>query len=409
MQFQQFSQKQMEVLTWWSHPEINRKYDAIIADGAVRSGKTTCMSISFVLWAMKNFSNCNLAICGKTVESCKRNVINPLIDAMNGIVRLRVFQSKNYVEATYNRQINRFYIFGGKDEGSAALIQGITLAGVLLDEVALMPRSFVEQALARCSVEGSKFWFNCNPQGPRHWFYTDWILDEEHKKRRYYISFRLDDNLTLSDEIKQRYHSTYSGVFYERFILGRWVAAEGIIYPMFLQNKHIVPTQPRLYRRYYISCDYGTLNPMSMGLWGEYQGKYYRVAEYYHDGRKKNDLKTDEQYYAELAKLAAGRTIDSVVVDPSAASFIQCIRNHGRFTVRKAINDVLDGIRRVASKLNDGTLLFNDCCKACIGEFGMYVWDEKAEEDRPIKENDHAMDDVRYFVMTILDRPGGVR
>ena len=172
-----------------------------------------------------------------------------------------------------------------------------------LDEVALMPRSFVEQACARCSVEGSKLWFNCNPEGPSHWFYLTWVL-EAGKRNMLHLHFTMDDNLSLSAAVKARYESLYSGVFYDRFIRGLWVVAEGLIYTMFNKDFHVVPDVPRPYDRYYISVDYGTVNPTSMGLWGRASGKWYRMREYYFDSRKEGRQRTDEEHYFELERLS---------------------------------------------------------------------------------------------------------
>ena len=287
--------------------------------------------------------------------------------------------------------------YGMFDESSAALIQGITLAGILLDEVALMPESFVNQATARCSVEGAKLWFNCNPEGPSHWFYTKWVL-EASKRKMLHLHFTMDDNLSLSASVKARYESLYSGVFYDRFIRGLWVVAEGLIYTMFNKDFHVVPSVPRPYEKYVMSCDYGTINPTSIGLWGKAGGKWYRMREYYYDSRKEGRQRTDEEHYTELERLADGLHVSAIIVDPSAASFIEVIRRHDRYRVEKASNSVLDGIRNVATRLQSGDIFFCDCCTDCIREFGMYRWDEKAQMDRPIKENDHSMDDVRYFV-----------
>ena len=159
----------------------------------------------------------------------------------------------------------------------------------------------------------------------------------------------MDDNLNLTQEVKQRYESIYTGVFYERYVLGLWVVAEGAIYPMFREKEHLVPCEERKYDQYYISCDYGTMNPFSAGLWGRYKGVWYRVKEYYHNGRASKNVRTDEQYYKDLETLAGNLPIRSVIVDPSAASFIACIRKHGRFNVTSAENDVLNGIRNVAT------------------------------------------------------------
>ena len=144
---------------------------------------------------------------------------------------------------------------------------------------------------------------------------------------------------------------------------------------------------------------------MSMGLWGLANGKWYRIKEYYHSGRDTGRQKTDEEYYDALVELAGNKNISAVIVDPSAASFIACIKKHGKFRVKKADNDVLNGIQNVATQLKQGNIFINDCCKDCISEFEVYSWDSKAKEDKVIKEHDHAMDDVRYFVNTVISRP----
>lgn len=409
MKIKPFSDKQLKVLTWWTHPEISRKYSAVIADGSIRSGKTMSMSLSFVLWAMSSFDGCNFAICGKTVGSCRRNVIKPLLDMLRHRYKIADKRSENLIVIKKGEVKNYFYLFGGKDESSQDLIQGITLAGVMLDEVALMPRSFVEQALGRCSVTGSRYWFNCNPDNPYHWFYTEWIKQAEQKKALY-LHFDMNDNLTLSEEVKNRYYALYSGNFFERYILGHWVAADGLIYPMFDKGKCVVSTEERRYTQYYVSIDYGTLNPFSAGLWGLCNGVWYRMREYYYDGRTLKAQKTDEEYYGEVIKLIDGVPITAIIVDPSAASFVATIRRHGRYTVRKANNSVLDGIRLTATCIQSGKMLFNDCCKNTFAEFASYVWDtehsQKTGEDKPVKEHDHAMDDIRYFCNTVLSRNG---
>lgn len=395
------SEKQREIMRF---PYTGKS--ALICDGAVRSGKTSIMSLSFVLWAMGNFSGQNFGICGKTVISAERNVVRPLM----GIKYLREQFSMRFANhvLTISRghKTNTFYIFGGKDESSYQLIQGVTLAGVLLDEVALMPESFVDQALARCSVEGSKYWFNCNPEGPQHWFYQDWVLHPE-KHNAQHIHFLLDDNPSLSEAKKQEYYSSYTGVFYDRYIRGLWVVAEGRVYPMFTDNPNrfiLHGTTAGMDGQFYISIDYGTVNPFSAGLWCVRNDKAVRIKEYYFDSRKEGRQKTDEEYYTDLEELAQGYYIRKVIVDPSAASFIETIRRHGKFYVWAADNDVLDGIRVTATMLSAGKLIFHESCKDTIREFGLYRWDEKKNSDAVIKENDHAMDEIRYFCYTVLAR-----
>lgn len=404
--FSEFSPKQLDVLTWWCRNSDKHRYDAIICDGAVRSGKTVCMSLSFVAWTFYDFNETSFAICGKTIASLKRNVITPLTPILTSLgFGLKMKASQNFIEITYKDKLNRFYLFGGKDEGSASLIQGMTLGGVLLDEVALMPRSFVEQAIARCSLEGSKMWFNCNPEHPMHWFYREWIKKAK-EKNCLYLHFTMRDNPALTPAIIRRYESLYSGAFYKRFVEGKWVAAQGTVYPMFSSEIHVrKPPDPSLISRYYISCDYGTVNPCSFGLWGEYNGKWYRIREYYYNSRSEGEQRTDMEHYEELEKLAGTITPEAVIVDPSAASFIQCIRRKGRFTVIPAKNDVLDGIRQVSDALKQESIYFSPECEDTLREFSLYKWDEKAVRDAPRKENDHAMDDLRYFVTTALNAP----
>ncbi len=400
MRFNCFSEQQQKVISWWlSKPDM----DGIICDGSIRSGKTVAMTIGFIFWSMTQFDRQNFALCGKTIEALRRNVTSQIAPWVEGIEECPIIvterRSENKIIIQMGGCVNTYFLFGGRDESSYTLIQGLTLAGVLFDEVALMPRSFVEQALARCSVTGSKYWFNCNPDTPQHWFYQEWVLRAK-EKNVLHLHFTMKDNLSLSPNVIERYENLFSGVFYDRYIRGLWVVAEGLIYTMFDTNVHVVPTVERPYECYMVSCDYGTINPMSIGLWGLCQGKWYRTKEYYFDSRQKKRQKTDEEYYADLEQLIGALPIERVIVDPSAASFIECVRKHGRLYVQPAKNDVLNGIRDVATQLQQGNIFFNDCCKDSIREFGLYRWDEKATEDRPLKTNDHAMDDVRYFVHT---------
>ncbi len=400
MNFKPFSKKQLATLCWWGPDSPYRDMDAIICDGAVRSGKSLCMFVSFIVWAMTNFKNASFAVCGRTASSVRRNLIAPYLPVLSQLgYRCTLKLSGGNIKVRMHGYENTFWIFGGKDEASQSLIQGMTLSGVMFDEVALMPRSFVEQALARCSVEGSKFWFNCNPSNPAHWFYNEWIKKAD-SKRALYLHFSMEENPSLSKEMLQRYENMYSGAFYERFVKGRWVAADGLIYPMF--GDSCMADCPQQCSGYYISCDYGTVNPTSMGLWGESGGVWYRTHEYYYSSKRSGAQKTDEEYYAELEKLADGRRINAVICDPSAASFIATIRKHGRFKVIPAKNDVLDGIRRVSDCLKSGRIKICRGCDDSVREFSLYCWDEGAAKDCPRKENDHAMDDIRYFVSTVL-------
>ncbi len=400
--FQPFSRKQKQILTWWLPESGVSDADGIIADGAIRSGKTVCMSLAFIQWSMHSFNGQNFGMCGKTVGSFRRNVLSVLkqmLPARGYTIRDR--RTDNLVVISRGSTENYYYIFGGKDEGSQDLVQGITLAGILLDEIALMPESFVNQATGRCSVDGSKFWCNCNPAGPEHWFKKQWI-DERQKRNLLYLHFTMEDNLSLSEQIRARYRAMYTGIFYRRYILGQWCLAEGLVYE-FDPERHVTHDLPEC-GEWYISCDYGTLNPFSAGLWCVRDGVAVRVSEFYHSGREQQRQLTDEEYYRAIEQLAGDRDIRHIVVDPSAASFIACIRSHKRFSVRKAKNDVMYGIRLTAMMLQAGVIKIGSGCKDAIREFGLYRWDDKGEVDKPVKENDHAMDDIRYFCATVMRR-----
>lgn len=406
--FQPFSKKQRMIFNWWTDTSPVKDKNGIIADGAIRSGKTLCMSLSFVMWAMNTFNGMNFGMCGKTIGSFRRNVLAVLfVTLVSRGYRFTYRRGDNLLIVQRGNVINNFYIFGGKDESSQDLVQGITLAGVFFDEVALMPQSFVNQATARCSVDGSKFWFNCNPEGPAHWFKKEWI-DRHTEQELLYLHFTMDDNLSLSEAIKARYRSQYTGVFYDRFIRGLWVIAEGIIYDMFDPKKHVVKREDiadRLTESTYISCDYGTQNATVFKKWTKgTDGIWYSVKEYYYSGRDKGKQKTDNEYVDDLKKFIGDTKVRAVIVDPSAASFIAAI-GRASIPVMKARNAVLDGIREVGVCLNKGKIKYTDDNTHTIEEYGAYAWDPKAAErgeDVPLKTSDHCMDADRYFVHTIL-------
>lgn len=403
LKYKPFSKKQMKALLWWTENSPYKGYDAVICDGAVRSGKTFCMSLSFVLWAFSQFSDSSFAMCGKTIKSLRRNLVTPLLSPLSELgFEIKDKLSENLLVLTYRGKSNRFYLFGGKDEGSAALIQGMTLSGILLDEVALMPRSFVEQALARCSVSGSKFFFNCNPEHPSHWFYNEWIKKAK-QKNTLYIHFTMHDNPSLTAKMIKRYENMYSGAFYRRFVKGEWVAVCGAVYPFMEGDSAFLDVPQGEFESYAVSCDYGTVNPASFGLWGKQNDVWYRVKEYYFDSRKEGYQRTDEEHYKALEELIGEREMSLMTVDPSAASFIEVIRRHGKFNVVPAKNNVIDGIRLVSSALKDGSIKICNTCRDCMREFSLYRWSENAVNDTVIKQNDHTMDDIRYFVTTILN------
>lgn len=398
-----FSEKQRAILRF-----PYTKYTALICDGAVRSGKTSVMSLSFFLWAMGGFNGCAFAYCGKSVGAVERNIVTPLLAVtyLRENFEIQYNRGDHVITARRGSRENRFYLFGGRDESSYTLIQGVTLAGVMLDEVALMPRSFVEQALARCSVEGAKFWFNCNPETPEHWFRKEWILKPEEKKALY-IHFTMDDNPSLSEETKARYKTMYSGVFYQRYILGLWVMAEGVVYDMFDRELNVYHEPPvdmvdRSIRS--IACDYGTTNPcVFLDIYDD--GEILRFdREYRWDSREEHRQKTDEEYANDFMEFMGSQWC-AVYVDPSAASFIAALRQRGVYVI-EADNNVLDGIRKTGNLIQRRKIQIRDTCTGLIDELGTYRWDDKAAlrgEEKPIKQSDHAVDAMRYYVNSLPD------
>lgn len=397
MNLLKLSPKQKRAVLWWAKGSEDSGKDAILCDGAIRSGKTLSMGLGFFLWSMTMFNGCRFALCGKTAGAVRRNVLAELLPRLAALgMEVKDRRSENRMTVHFMGKENQYFLFGGGNEASQDLIQGMTLAGVFLDEATLMPKSFVEQACARCSVAGAKLWLNCNPSSPRHWLYEQWILKAE-ERNFLHLHFTMEDNPALTKAVRRRYENMYEGAFYRRYILGHWVMAEGRVYDFF--DTAEAPEAPEgPFSCWYISCDYGTVNPASFGLWGEKEGVFYRVKEFYYDSKLEGKQLTDEEYADRLQALAGDRPLKSVVVDPSAASFMEVLRRRG-LPVKKGKNDVLSGIRLTADLLKSGKLVICRSCTDCLREMDLYLW---AEGDSVRKENDHAMDDMRYFAATVL-------
>lgn len=365
-----------------------------LLEGSVRSGKTW---ISLVKWAMFVRSRPQgelFMMVGKTREALQFNCVGLLEDLAGADFKCNARSNVGYL---YGREIR---LLGANDEKAASKIKGSTLAGAYIDELSEIPESFYKMTLSRLSVSGAVLLATTNPDSPNNYVFTDIIENEDISRKCW--KFLLDDNTFLPKEYIENIKKEYTGVFFERYILGNWVIAEGLVYPDY---DNTVKTEPRDYTEYAVSMDYGTQNPTVMLLWGRYGGTWYAVREYEHSGRETNIQKTDAEYYAELEKLCSDVPVQSgakieLIIDPSAASFIAVAQQGHRFKVRKADNDVLNGIRNTASALSDRRILINDCCARTIREFGLYSWDSRAAEDAVIKEDDHGMDAVRYFIQT---------
>ena len=406
----QFSPRQLLNMYWWANP-LYSHCSGIIADGAVRSGKTISLSFGFIIWAMSTFNGQIFGMAGKTIQSFKRNVLGNMIRMCFSLGLSCQYNKADNVFVVWTRDnsvSNSFYIFGGKDEGSQDLIQGITLAGLLLDEVTLMPESFVNQALARCSVTGAKVWMNCNPEGNQHYVKRRFI-DNYNRLNFLYMHFTMDDNYTLSDERREFYKRQYTGLFYRRYILGEWCLASGLVMSSFNAETMTYEEDdaPYDYSVSFTAGDYGTTNPTAF-VWVCYNSRRNTFDvrdEYYYASRETEVQKSDREYCEALTAWAQGKEIQRAYVDPSAASFAVALKQAHVFPrLEKANNDVLDGIRWTNSLFSLGLIRINKRCRNLIRELGVYSWDDEKSEktgiDTVLKVSDHAVDALRYACMS---------
>lgn len=393
-----YTKKQQELLSAFKNHKLRRMN---ILHGSVRSGKTWISLVLWALWVCISPKDKNYLMVAKTLTTLKRNCLD-LLEVLVG--KNNFVYSLPAKEGTlFGRKI---YLEGANDAKAENKIRGMTLQGAYCDELTLFSEEFFNMLLSRLSENKAKLFGTTNPDSPNHWFKVNY-LDRQSELDMFVMSFLIDDNEFLDAKYVEALKKEYTGVFYDRFIRGLWVIAEGLVYPMFDKKRHVLDQYEEpvgQYFEYYISIDYGTINPCSMGLWILESNCAVRVKEIYFDSKRKKKQLTDEEYYKLLEELADDKEIKAVIVDPSAASFIETIRRHGKFAVRKANNDVIDGIRVTGSLLQENKLFFCDTCQDSIREFGLYRWDEKAQKDCVVKEFDHAMDDIRYMCNTVFKK-----
>jgi PBSX family phage terminase large subunit len=400
--FLKFSTRQKQLLTWWKPGSPYADYDTVIATGSIRSGKTIADIISFTLWSNKCYSGQNFILAAKSMGALHRNVISPMLQILNAL-GLDYDYIRSGPDAHIRIGTNTYYLFGANNEASQDTLQGLTAAGAYLDDAGKIPKSFLDQANARCSVHGAKLWLNVNPEGPAHHIKNEWI-DKAHEKRILVLQFGLDDNLTLSPKTKAKYRRMYSGVFYQRNILGLWVMAEGLVYPMFDESIMVVDELPSI-TQYWVGVDYGASNATTFLLFGlGVDNKLYLIDEYYHSYGESGIPKSPSRYSADFQQWMAGHagiTPKWIFIDPSALGFIQQLFSDGVKGIAKADNRVKEGIELTSSVIANGYLRILRRCVNTIKEFGSYAWDTKAQErgeDVPMKANDHCMDPLRYVV-----------
>ena len=364
--------------------------------GATRSGKTY-LDFRWIIpiRIRERIGKDGLAvILGVTKSTIERNVLEPMRN-LYGDMLVGTISSDNTAWIFGEK----CYCLGAEKVSQVSKIRGASIKYCYGDEVADWSEEVFALLKSRLDKEYSCFDGTFNPQYPDHWLKK--FLDSN--ADIFSQTYTIDDNPFLPESFKENLKKEYEGtVYYDRYILGLWVRAEGLVYPMF-GDGCITQDTPDT-GDYYISIDYGTLNPFSAGLWCVGKRSAVRIAEIYYSGRETRAQKTDEEYCDMVERLAGEKTIRAVVVDPSAASFIEALRRRGRFKVRHADNDVMNGIRTVSDFLRNGKIKIHESCENTIREFGLYRWDEKSERDRVVKENDHAMDEVRYMAMTVLKK-----
>ena len=365
-----------------------------LLEGSVSSGKTWISLVLWAFWVKTMPENAPYMMCAKSLTTLKRNcllLLQDLVGEDNFTFSLSAKEGK-----LFGRKI---FLEGANDARSEAKIRGLTLQGAYCDELTQFPRDFFTMLLSRLRLPEAKIIATTNPDSPSHWLKTEYI-DRAEQLNFLDVKFLLDDNSTLPEDYVENIKNEYVGVFYERFILGRWVVAEGAIYPEYEQAIAEVPNTPIEAKA--LSIDYGTQNPFAALFWEKHGGIWYAVDEYYYSGRTTNKQKTDDEYGQDMDEfikpyVLPGEKLETII-DPSAASFIALLKKKNWSKVRAADNAVEDGIRETASAMYRGLIKFSPALTAWKKEVQGYVWEEDSE--KPVKEADHLMDSMRYFVKT---------
>lgn len=340
-------------------------------------------------------------ILGNTQGTAKRNILEPMRE-LHGATLVTEVNSQNWCRI-YGHKV---YVLGADNRKHIDRIRGMTIEYAYGDEMTTWNEGVFQMLKSRLRCEHSYFDGTGNPEAPTNYLkaFLDSGADIFCQKSTIF------DNPFLPKQFVEDLCNEYEGtVYYPRYILGEWTRAEGLIYPMY--EEAIIDDLSDVYTEYAMSVDYGTQNAFSAGLWG-YNGKeWHRISEYYYSGRDTGRQKADDEYADDLDNFTQwlfekddnghpklNRKLE-VIIDPSAASFKAMLQKRGRYRVRDADNDVLNGIRNVATSMNRGKIKVHKSCKNWIKEVAGYTWDDKGT-DTPVKENDHAMDDTRYFVNT---------
>lgn len=398
MSFIGLSDKQLDFI-------VNSTARINIADGAIRSGKTHVFNLRW-LEEIVSAPPGPFLMAGKTIRTLERNVLK----SQNGLFDLLGEGNYKYNSSTGELKIGDrlIYCIGANDEKAENKIRGITLVSALCDEVTLFPQSFVEQLIGRCSVKGGHLFWNCNPDTPYHFIKQNYLDNPEMKPLVNHWRFLMDDNpylTTFNPEYIEQAKRTFTGVFYKRNVLGEWANAEGLVYPHFDEEVHVVDKLPDKFDKIYIGIDYGTVHPTTFTMVGKYKDNFYVIKEYCKSGRRNTQLVSD------LVDFMEGYKINGITCDSAAASFILELKS-SKIHTKDCIKSVEDGISFVSSLLGDGRLYIHKSCKNLIKEFCSYSWDEKKSQssgkDVVIKLNDDVLDSLRYCLMTFYRKNGTI-
>ncbi len=374
--------------------------------GSVRSGKSFVANLSFLKFVREaEPKNMDMIILGRSQQAIKRNIVNPLVQFLGS--RIEYYSGKQELQIG-NRTV---HVIGANDERAASKIQGSTFLGALVDEITILPESVWNMLLSRLSPAGARLYGTSNPDSPYHWLKTNFI-DRASELNLKHWDFDFTDNPSLSQEYINNLKREYTGLWYQRYIEGKWVLAEGAVYDFFNEKTDIIEFPPGQAEEYTVGIDYGTTNPCAFVMVGystQTQPNRWIEKEYYYDSQKAMRQKSDSEYAADLAKFISGYNVRGIFIDPSAVSLRVELRHVGISNVFEANNDVLNGIRYVTDLLTNGTLKVCVSCKNTISEIGTYVWDQKAAQkgiEKPLKINDHCLDALRYCLFShYFNRP----
>ncbi len=371
-----------------------------IAHGSVRSGKTYSTLLRFAELVIDCPDN-KIIMIGNSFGAIKENAVKLLTDEL----------FKGYCVWKPGKQCLIFgdkeiRVIGAHDEGSVRAIQGNTHSLAYVDELTTIPYNFVDMLTTRLSHDWSKLIATCNPNSPVHPV-KEKLIDNTDPLYSYSLHFNVNDNPGISERAKNDLRTQYSGLFYRRYILGEWVAAEGAIYSDFSRDSHVLDRPPHYAQNYFVGVDYGVHNPFAAVLIGhnnDYTPHLWVEKELYWDSKKTYRQKTNSELADDLERFIDGYNVRGVYLDPSAESFeVECKRR--RMRVIQAKNDVYPGITFVANLISNHELKVVKDCPNTIGEIESYVWDSKKAEkgvEEPVKKMDHAIDALRYALFTVF-------